>query len=297
MTNRPTTISRAKKLQVAARDMTAERTSAQGGGILMGVDEIVERHLGVSGIGTRSPRYKNLSACRALSGKLPAGFRAVLFVEDILAQIERNWRASGVVRNPSAENWRFKKQLRVDPDSKGLEKTLEKAIAREGGEAWVNQVPTAASVVKGKSDQLRNLDLVFRVSSDCFEFIELKYGHPPKHGSNTPLYAAIEILVYGMLYIFSRLNLQRAERLDSPLFSAKVVHLRVLAPTGYYHGYEFAWLEAALTAGIRSVIKKRGLPMMMDFKFTAFPDDFHWPCSDEVLLAALAKRGPVIWAA
>jgi hypothetical protein len=86
-------------------------------------------------------------------------------------------------RSPSEENWRFKEKPDISPDSKLLEKTLEKTIARRCGDDWVNQVPTASGLV-GSGERQRNLDLVHRLSETQYDLIELKVG------SDTPLYAA-----------------------------------------------------------------------------------------------------------
>jgi hypothetical protein len=267
--------------------MIAKRGTASGTGILSGVDGFIERHLGVAEIGARSPRYHNLSACRNLSGAAPLGFDAEALIEDIFLQVEMNWRASGVGRNPSIQNWRFEKQLNIAAHNQSPEKTLEKAIAESAGETWANQVPTASGLVNATSDRSRNLDLVFRVDPGRFEFIELKLD------SDTPLYAAIEMLEYGVLYLFYRLNFLTDAR-NNVLLTAKTVHLRVLAPAAYYRGYRFEWLESELTRGLQAVIEKRGGPMM-DFMFTAFPDDFNWPCPAEQMLASLGRRASVEW--
>jgi hypothetical protein len=226
-------------------------------------------------------------ACRHLSGAAPLGFDEEALIEGIYLQVERNWRASAVGRSPSIQNWRFEKQLKIDARNRSPEKTLEKAIAELAGETWANQVPTASGLVNATSDRSRNLDLVCQADPGRFEFIELKLE------SDTPLYAAIEMLEYGVLYLFYRLNFV-ADARDNVLLAAKTVHLRVLAPVAYYRGYRFEWLESALTKGLQAVIEKRGGPMM-DFMFMAFPKEFNWPCPTEQMLASLERRASVEW--
>jgi hypothetical protein len=261
-------------------------------GILAGVDDIIERHLGIATIGTRQPRFGHLTACRALSGHPPPAFDAISLVEDALTKIDENWRAAGGRRKASAQNWRFEKQLEIAAGNPSREKTLEKAIARLAGDQWANQVPTASGLVNGRSDRQRNLDLVFEASPDRFEFIELKLE------CDTPLYAAIEMFQYGALYIFSRLNSQHLFARAHFLLEAKALQLRILAPLEYYRSYRFDWLEAALTTGLQAALdRRRGLLESIDFRFNAFPDGFRWPCGDDALLASLAQRGPVRWPA
>lgn len=154
--------------------------------IFTGIDEIIELRLDIWRIGTRQPRYRNLEAARELRGRR-AALGAEMLVEKMLDQIQSNWRSFSGGRQPSIENWRFKKQLHISASNESREKSLEKAVARAAGEAWVNQVPTASGLVSATSDRSRNLDLVYRLAPDRFEFIELKIE------SDNPLYAAIEI--------------------------------------------------------------------------------------------------------
>jgi hypothetical protein len=211
-------------------------------------------------------------------------------IAEVLALLEARLRASGPARTPSAQNWRLEKQLWIAPHNTSGEKTLEKAIARVSGDAWANQVPTASGLINGTNDKHRNLDLVFRRESDGFELIELKMQ------SDTPLYAAIELLLYGILYLFSRLHYPARAARAAPLLNARGVHLRVLAPVAYFRGYRFDWLQTQLTEGLQQTLTKHsGLPAMMDFAFTTFPPDFVWPCSAEALRMALQDRRPVQW--
>ncbi|MEP6967163.1 MAG: hypothetical protein ABI906_03705, partial [Pseudomonadota bacterium] len=153
-----------------------------GGGLFAGIDDIVERHLGITDIGTRPPRARTRSACFRLSHRALSASDATTLIEELLERIEGNWAAS--TRNPSKENWRFDKQLRIADHNPSREKTLEKSISRVGGEAWANQMPTASGLMTSTHDRQRNVDLVQRLTSDRFAFIELKVA------SDTPLYAA-----------------------------------------------------------------------------------------------------------
>ena len=153
----------------------------------------------------------------------------------------------------------------------------------------MNQVPTASGLVSATSDRSRNLDLVCQSAPGRFEFIELKFK------SDNPLFAAIEILKAGVLYIFARSLTSKDS--ESPLLKAKAVHLRVLAPLAYYRGHRLDWLETAFSTGLQNAVNKRSgsQAFTMDFMFGAFPANFEWPCSDEALVSSLAQRAPVSW--
>jgi hypothetical protein len=207
-------------------------------------------------------------------------------------QIDSDWDASK--RVPSTKNWRFEQQPVICDENRSPEKTLEKAIVELGGKDWANQVPTSSGLTSAKRDKHRNIDLVCQCGPDCYQFIELKYE------SNRPLYAAMEALVYGVLYAVSRLRLPANFARDRKLLSANTVHLRVLAPQKFYAGYRFDWLESALTSGLEFT---RGLGFTMDFRFDVFPADFAWDSSSEECLQEskvklpeyLKNRGPVTW--
>jgi len=261
-------------------------------GLFAGIDDIVERHFAIGDIGTRQPRVRTRSAAQRLSGAPPAAFDGQALVAEPLARIEANWRVGGAGRRPSEENWHLTKQLFISPHNTSPEKTLEKAIARVSGEAWANQVPTASGLLGGTGDKHRNIDLVFDRRDGAFELIELK------HGSDTPLFAAIETLLYGVLFLVSRRHYAVLGGRIGPLLAARAVHLRVLAPADYYRGWDFAWLEAALSDGLaRTVADRDEFPEVMDFAFTSFPAGFRWPCGGEGLATALDDRRSVRWGA
>ena len=94
-----------------------------------------------------------------------------------------------------------------------------------------------------------------------YELIELKTDD----GGGTPLFAAMEILQYGVLYIFSRENAQKLGYEGVELLKAKGIHLRVLAPADYYAPYNLSWLEKSIDRGLTSFLSK--FNFKMDFKF------------------------------
>jgi hypothetical protein len=181
----------------------------------------------------------------------------------IADQIENNWAAPH--RTPSVENWRWKKNRGLRPENASKEKILEKRIANIMNINRVNQMPTASGLLNSTGGKLHNIDLAHRVSSDEYEFIELKWG------SDTPLFAAFEILKYGLLYLFSR---KHAFELgyaleEKPILKANAVALIVLAPSGYYERYSSLtkWLDKELDAALNDYDPCSALGVRMSFRF------------------------------
>jgi hypothetical protein len=258
--------------------------------ILAHTSEIVVRHLGIGDDGPGQPQFRSKTVALSLSETPPAEFNCRSMLDEILLQIETNFLARKAARPPSAQNWRFEKKLEISADNKSPEKTLEKTIARIAGPDWVNQVPTSSGLSTSSNDKHRNIDLVYRRDPLRYEFIELKVG------SDTPLYAAIEILLNGALYLFARTHLSGgAPPLNAPLL-AQHLHLRVLAPAPYYERFQLGWLQTSISGTLQEKVSADSrLPETMDFAFCKFPESFEWPCSDDTLLEYLKARSQVSW--
>ena len=233
--------------------------------VLDGIDELIASSLGLVSSGGGKALHQIPSARRL--GLNPPILDASILVRRILARIERNWldaRLEGPIRLASRKNWRWEKQLYISKNNTRKETLIEKAIALECDGDWINQVPTLSGVIDASSEQHCNIDLIHKVSPGEFEFIELKYD------SDTPLFAAFEILKYGMVYAFSRRN--ATELGYDPaniLLNAKRVTLIVLAPSEYYGciGHSYRWLESALSNALRGFGE---WGFMMDFRFEHF---------------------------
>ena len=96
-----------------------------------------------------------------------------------------------------------------------------------------------------------------------YDFIELKVK------DSTPLYAAMEILKYGLVYALCRKNTRvlQPKHKERLLLQATGIHLRVLAPATYYADFDLARFEVSLDKGIGAFGAQEGLPFEMDFKF------------------------------
>lgn len=231
-----------------------------------GVDLLIDKALRVTDIG-QSPdrRYRTKECAQRLTSK-PYTFDAAELCRAILLKIERNWRDNqgGTVRLPSRENWRLEKQLYIADNNDGYEKILEKEIVSTLGDEWVNQVPTASGLINSTANKHCNIDLVHILTPTEFELIELKCL------SDTPIYAAFELLKYAMAYIFSR---KVAALLDytieeKPLLFAKQIHLIVLGLYEFYKDYEVRWLETELNRGFAT--GSFGDIPTVDFRFEYF---------------------------
>lgn len=275
--------------------------------ILYGIGAIIDRFFGVEKFGKSSPHYRYKQSCLALSENPPSGRNDSILIADIYRRIECNWRRSRTKykKNPSKENWRWDPHPDIDKDNPpGPEVSLERRIIQSSDETWTNQVPTSSGLTGHSFDKVRNIDLVHKLGDRQCEFIELKVN------SDTPLYAAIEILTYGCLYLFSRQHLL-ALKYDAPkqheLLRMSRIHLGVLAPHSYYAPYapspgkpykvyNLGWLEDYLNDALRQIIRDFShLDLIMDFRFESFPPDFTWRPSqrkmpDEAIQMAVRNR-------
>jgi len=247
------------------RPLVSEKPS-----ILSGVNEVIDNALDLKSIG-KAPHHKHKESYRKLANEPIQKFDASTLIEKIYEKIETNWRNSSYHKG-SEENWRFEKKRGISSKNKSPEVGLERAIINIPQELWpdaadwVNQVPTASGLTDPNADGSRRIDLVHKCDDKEYEFIELKIG------SDTPLYAAMEILKYGVLYIFAREHegASKYVKKESDLFKALSIRLRVLAPANYYAD-DLLWLEVCLDRGLANFLTNRTprLKLKMDFKFEA----------------------------
>ena len=193
-------------------------------------------------------------------------------IDEIHRKIEANWSISNYHKG-SEENWRFEKQTNISDENLSPEVKIERAIVNIPEQVWAdapywaNQVPTASGLVHPNADRSRKIDLVHKRGDRAYEFIELKVG------SDTPLYAAMEILKYGVLYVFAR---EREEIFSSAkkgheLLRAEKILLKVLAPATYYAEYDLSWLENCIKTGLDKFLTQRKIKLEMDFEFSSLP--------------------------
>jgi len=251
--------------------------------IFDGVDDLIDRSLGITQVGTASPHYRCKQAALGVLNR-PVGFNAAELLAKISFQLETNLNSENarwLVKGPSKENWRWTKNLNWSLRAKVDEKTIEKLISQECGPDWVNQVPTASGLLNHAGEKSCSIDLVWRIREAEYEFIELKYR------DSTPLFAAFEVVKYGMLYLLSRkhVSLLGYTIAFNPLLWAKVVHLVVLAPPEFYLQYKLKWLEDDLLSALECLGYD---DLTIKFRF----DEMPWPqdlnCRDSI-----ERRRPV----
>ncbi len=244
--------------------------------ILEDVDKLIDSELDLKDIGA-DPQYQHKTSCRQLTKPPMTGFKASDLIAKIYEKVVENWDAS-IYHEGSEENWRLEKQKGISANNNSSEVSLERAIVNIPSEIWpdaanwFNQVPVASGLVDPHEGG-RRVDLVHDCGDKAYEFIELKVD------SNTPLYAAMEILKYGVLYIFCRqddrvskcINRKGGPIIDRErkLMRAEKIHLKVLAPAKYYEGYDLLWLEDKLNNGLAKFLAqpKFMFKLEMDFKF------------------------------
>lgn len=155
---------------------------------------------------------------------------------------------------------------------------------------WFNQIPVASGLINDVKGS-RALDLVCRKASGKYDFIEPKYPRSPAK-METPLSAAIQILKYGLIYLYiikypetltkargwphkGELPL-RTEAVDAEEFlKAADVDLCVLAPRWFYSRFELEWMETELARGLTQHVEDErvGKLKRMTFRFEYLNDD------------------------
>jgi hypothetical protein len=175
--------------------------------------------------------------------------------------------------------------LSISPKNARRETLFEKELVKlDQSCTWANQIPTSSGLMKGYRDKKRNIDLGHRVDASWFELIELKIT------DKTPLYAAFQILTYGLLYLFYKENFSVKPH-NVLLLGAAKIELKVVAPEEYYQDYRLRWLESCLDDGIRKHCT--GRTTQMSFSFERFVG--YWGQKDPHLLAPLfmSRRRPL----
>jgi len=228
--------------------------------LLAGVDAIVDRHLRIEDIG-QPPHYRHLKAYRRVTSNWQ--FDGASMLREAYARIVSNWPGT---RCRGHENWRWEKKTYIADYNDSPEKRFEKTVAIQCPD-WVNMVPVASGVLPDVEEGGRRIDLAHRCGPAWFEFVELKLG---EH-CNTPLHAAIEILGYGLVYLFSRRN-RNALGYDEPnaLLSAQRIDLKALTPYEAYCPGSLAVFEREIRRGLEALVVK-GEGVEMTFQFEQFP--------------------------
>lgn len=256
--------------------------------ILAGIDESVDDWLDVEPKGA-PPHYRHRAAANALSRRDTTITGTLAFLEASYARIHENWLAAvdAGYSEPSKENWRFKRHPKLGENNRSPELKLERAIVVACGEDWSNQMPTASGLTGPATDKRSAVDLVLREGPTSYSFIELKVN------SDTPLFAAIEILKYGMLFIWSKNN-QKILGYDpeqQPILAADTVTLTTLAPAEYYSNFDLTNVASALNGAIFEFGKQHGLSLR--FEFCQLGKDYEPDVDTETVRSSINARSTV----
>lgn len=256
--------------------------------ILTGIDELVDDWLNIEAKG-KPPHYRHRAAANELTRRETpiTGTRA--FLEASYARIHSNWLAAidAGYTNPSKENWRWKRHQSLGPNNRSPELKLERAIVNACGENWSNQMPTASGLTGPATDKRAAVDLVTREDPTKYSMIELKVN------SNTPLFAAVEIMKYGLLFLWSKNNQEVLgyEQKLQPILAAKTVTLGVLAPADYYSNFELTNMASALNGGLVEFGDQHDVSL--GFEFCQLGADYSPALTPENVQSAIGGRSRI----
>ena len=255
-------------------------SEGQAGSIFDGTDDVIASFFGFRD----NQRLKQRSVSQGLRRPRDGDFLSL--VTDIFGCLSSN----RTKRQPSRENWRFERVTTLSAHNRSPEVILERAVAMlaEKGEmpGWLNQVPVASGLVDDRSDKRAALDLV-ELRDDRARFIELKWE------SDTPAYAAFEILRYGLVYLFSRVNAVPFGYEGQKLLRVGHIDLQVAAPNKFFDKHDLRWLRFGLDQGIKELShQKTAGQLEMGFDFLAIPREFELPFRDGAEARAACESDP-----
>lgn len=246
------------------------------------------------------PKYKHEGSLQMLS-ELPASFASHNVVDVLFASSRGLWDeaidSSGRPRLRSKENWRCLKCKNVRRENNSPEVRLERIIATCTEKEWWNQVPVNSGLLGSRRS--RYIDLIHR-DGNRYSIFELKAAE-----GDTPLSAAIQVLQYGVSFLFFRECVAPTlpPRSRPEIVKAEQLNLVVLAPHSYYHRRSIKvrdWLcslERRLQQDLQESAIAQASRLDMSFHFESFPQDFDWGVErvrevgiDDVVHDALIRR-------
>lgn len=192
-------------------------------------------------------------------------------IKGIVTQIEAN-RYTNPLRRPADCNWRWKKQTDIARNNRSAEVNLERSIVRYTDDNWVNQMPIASGFLSTTNDKGRHVDLVQRLSDRYYRMMELKVR------SDNPFFAAMEILCYGLLFVYSKKHRDTLgfKENTNPILWSKHVMLCILAPAKFYpNDFELDRLHQ-LESSINMALKNEEVTssgVKMEFQYCTFAAD------------------------
>ena len=258
------------------------------------VDEKFSEILGIPKDKVRfgaEPRYKSIASAKFLSSN-----RGLEQSEqhDIVAEayelIESDLSSRKLT--PSKKLWVPRVRFDWSTDHETAEVPLERSVAGlfrlyrllltenpQADPVWFNQIPVSSGIIQhGKGS--RAIDLVCRRSRGQYDFVELKF--PKGTPTETPLFAALEVLKYGLIYLYvlchpgvlkvpgwpDKSDMPKNAR-GEELLEATDVTLCVLAPKRFYSRFDFGWLDEQLNNDFARFLSERkpGRLRTLSFRF------------------------------
>jgi hypothetical protein len=259
--------------------------------ILNEIGNLVDDWLEITPKG-KPPYYRHRSAALQLSRRKTPITGTTEFLEASYAHIHNHYSTAiqNPESNPSRENWRWKRHLNLGDGNQSEELNLERLIVNACGDDWSNQMPAASGLDGPARDRRAAVDLVYREDPTTFSLIELKVK------SDNPLFATLEILMYGLLFVWSKNNQADLgyDREAQPVLAANTVTLAVLAPSNYYHDFDLTILASALNKGLIEFGRRYSLNLK--FEVCELGKDFDPGSPIELIRSAINDRRS-IWAA
>lgn len=221
------------------------------------------------------PDHKGVA--QGLAHGLPEGLRRT----DFIAELFKCFASDRWLKptSPARSNWIWRTTGTDHSDEPG-EVKLERDIVERGGSAtWSFQMSTMSGLFERGTHQRRAIDLVHRMSPDEFAFIELKIK------SNSPVFAAFEILGYGLAYCHARQHPDvHSSASKHDVLRARRIRLVVLAPSEWYQfnlragppqSFRLKELAAAFNASLENLRVHLALPDLraLTFEFRQFKDE------------------------
>lgn len=271
-------------------------------GVLCGVDAVIDEH-----ISNEDCSFRHDKTAQSLKVQ-PQGFSAISLLDELIHTLEDTLRtkresaleSSGTKLGASKENWREESPSRVHQTRKP-ERELEHWIANDaapedGKWTWWNQMPIASGLVGYRSDRTRAIDLACKNKNDKshYRLIELKLNR----NAGSPLFALMEIALYGLVYFVLRKNRKEEwlseDWLNNDIFSARQIDLCVLAPREYFDGnkYNLRWLEDELSEALASKCKEHfGDELTMTLASYVLPEKLKCSTTDSANITTLLGLG------
>ena len=206
-----------------------------------------------------------------------------VLISELYEILESNYRQVGAKpRSQSKELWRCEPVTSINIDGKNNqsdEKILEKAVAMLVAKGqmpeWFNQCPVASGISDPRKDNKRAVDLVHWCKSySHVHLIELKWK------SDSPLYALLEVLEYGLAYIFCRVHKKDLPLQCPSLMDARHVSLEVLAPRQFYARYDKKNFFAQMSKSVNRFASSKTNGLLMSLEALAFTEGFQIPFKD-----------------